>query len=126
MTTEVRPSATAPAPSRRRPSPKLALVDPAARRRARQRRTVVSALVGVLVITLFAVGLIQAHLVQRQQHLDRLRSEIEATRAQELRLSHEVLVASSPDEIVRRATEMGMVRAQDPVYLVAVRPAVDG
>lgn len=130
MTTEVRPAATAPArrpaPSRRPAAPRLALVDPAARRRRRLRRTIATGFVAVLVATLFAVGLIQAQLVQRQQRLDQLRTEITATRAQELRLSRSVLEASSPDEVVRRATELGMVRAQDPVYLVAVRPAVDG
>jgi cell division protein FtsL len=124
MTTEVRPTATAPA--RGRPTPQLSLVEAPSRRAARLRRTLVSAFVAVLVVTLFAVGLIQAQLVQRQHRLDELRSEIAATRAQQLRLTQEVLVASSPGEIVRRATEMGMVRAQDPVYLVAVRPAVDG
>jgi cell division protein FtsL len=131
MTTEIRPAATAPTgrptgeARQGRPGPQLALVEAPSRRPVRLRRAVLTAFGCVLVATLFAVGLIQAQLVQRQQHLDELRTEIADARAQELRLAREVLVASSPDEVVRRATEMGMVRAQDPVYLVAVRPVAE-
>lgn len=102
--------------------PGLALVDRRSLRSARVRRTLFAATMSVVVVALFAVGLIHAQLVQRQHRLDELRAEIGDTQAERLRLSRQVVVASSPEEIVRRAHEIGMVRAEDPVYLVAVRP----
>lgn len=121
------PAAPSSRPHERRPpGPGLALVDRRALRSARLRRRLLVLAAGVLVVALFAVGLVHAQLVQRQQELDDVRSRIGQTRAQQLRLSREVVVASSPDEIVRRASELGMVRAEDPVYLVAVRPVGAG
>ena len=102
--------------------PGLALVDRRSLRSARVRRALFAVTMSVVVVALFAVGLIHAQLVQRQQRLDELRAEIGDTQAERLRLSRQVIIASSPDEIVRRAHEIGMVRAEDPVYLVAVRP----
>ena len=120
--TAAQPGRPHPQPS----APELALVDRRARRAARIRRNLLVVAAGVLVVAFFAVGLVHAQLVQRQQQLDGLRSRIGETRAEQLRLSREVVVASSPDEIVRRASELGMVRAEDPVYLVAVRPVGAG
>lgn len=120
-------AAPRPAPRGKRPS--LTVVDRRSVRSARSvrlRRTLLAGVLLVLVIALFAVGLVQAQLVQRQQHLDDVRSQIAQAQAQRLRLAEEVVVASSPEEIVRRAGEMGMVRAESPVYLVAVRPVVAG
>jgi uncharacterized protein HemX len=117
------PAAPTPTPARR---PPLAVVDERSLRSVRRRRAAVVAVVGILVLALFGVGLVHAQLVQRQQHLDQLRAEIAETQAHRLRLYRDVVVASSPDEVVRRATEMGMVRAEDPVYLVAVRPVGAG
>jgi cell division protein FtsB len=111
---------------RPRPKPPLALVDERVVRSVRLRRTLLVAAAGLFVLALFGVGLVQAQLVQRQQVLDQTRNEIAETQAERLRLSHEVVVASSPEEIVRRALASGMVRAEEPVYLVAVRPVVDG
>lgn len=102
--------------------PGLALVDRRSLRSARVRRALFAVTMSVVVIALFAVGLIHAQLVQRQHRLDELRAEIGDTQAERLRLSRQVVVASSPEEVVRRAREIGMVRAEDPVYLVAVRP----
>lgn len=116
--------AARPAPRGKRPS--LAVVDRRSVRSVRLRRTLLAAVLLVLVVALFAVGLVQAQLVQRQQHLDDVRSQIAEAQAHRLRLAQEVVVASSPEEIVRRAGEMGMVRAESPVYLVAVRPVVAG
>lgn len=121
-----RPALDAPPAAPRAAAPKLTLVDRRSLRSARLRRTLLVLTTSVLVVALFAVGLIHAQLVQRQQRLDDLRAEISQTRAERLRLSRDVVVASSPEEIVRRAQEIGMVRAEDPVYLVAVRPAEQG
>lgn len=117
---EARPAAPTTA------TPNLTLVDRRSLRSARVRRTLLFLTTSVLVVALFAVGLIHAQLVQRQQRLDDLRTEISETRTERLRLARDVVVASSPEEIVRRARAIGMVRAEDPVYLVAVRPAEQG
>jgi cell division protein FtsL len=136
MTASTRPQRQGPvrarsqaAPANRarpRPKPPLALVDERAVRSVRLRRTLLVTAAALFVLALFGVGLVQAQLVQRQQVLDQTRSEIAETQAERLRLSQEVVVASSPEEIVRRALASGMVRAEEPVYLVAVRPVVDG
>jgi cell division protein FtsB len=118
-------AATGRAPGSRRP-PGLARVDHRALRSARRRRRFLTVVTLTLVVALFGVGLAHAQLVQRQQQLDDLRAEIGETHAERLRLERAVVVASSPDEIVRRASEMGMVRALDPVYLVALRPVEGG
>lgn len=76
----------------------------------------------LLVGAFFGVALVQAQLVQTQSDLDRLQQEISVLENDIALLDRSVVVASSPEEIVRRAKALGMVRSVRPVYLVATRP----
>ncbi|NNF54822.1 MAG: septum formation initiator family protein [Acidimicrobiales bacterium] len=100
----------------------LFVVDFAAlRSRTRRRRMVIVSLI-LLVGAFFGVALVQAQLVQTQSDLDRLQQEISVLENDIALLDRSVVVASSPEEIVRRAKALGMVRSVRPVYLVATRP----
>ncbi len=100
----------------------LFVVDFAAlRSRTRRRRMVIVSLI-LLVGAFFGVALVQAQLVQTQSDLDRLQQEISVLENDIALLDRSVVVASSPEEVVRRATALGMVRSVRPVYLVATRP----
>ena len=115
---------TAQKPATRRSrsaKPKLRVVDQAAHRRRVRHRALVSLSVMAVAATLFAVALIYAQLVTGQQEIDDLRAEIAEAEAHRAGLERSVAVASTPDAIVARAVELGMVRAVDPQYLVAVR-----
>lgn len=103
--------------------PKLRVVDGASLRRAARRRALVSLSVIGLVVTLFAVALLYAQLVKGQQAIDGLRTEIAEAEEERARLERDIAVVSTPDAILTRAAELGMVRAVDPQYLVAVRAA---
>lgn len=100
----------------------LFVVDFAAlRSRTRRRRMVMVSLI-LLVAAFFGVALVQAQLVQTQSDLDGLQNEITVLENDIALLDRSVVVASSPEEIVRRAKALGMVRSVRPVYLVATRP----
>ncbi len=100
----------------------LFVVDFAAlRSRTRRRRMVIMSLI-LLVGAFFGVALVQAQLVQTQSDLDRLQQEISVLENDIALLDRSVVVASSPEEVVRRAKALGMVRSVRPVYLVATRP----
>ncbi len=100
----------------------LFVVDFAAlRSRTRRRRMVIVSLI-LLVGAFFGVALVQAQLVQTQSDLDRLQQEISVLENDIALLDRSVVVASSPEEVVRRAKALGMVRSVRPVYLVATRP----
>ncbi|MGH1503908.1 MAG: hypothetical protein ACRBI6_10165 [Acidimicrobiales bacterium] len=73
----------------------------------------------VVVAGMFAVSIVHATLVARQRQLDDLRSEIAAAEEDRGRLEREVAIASAPDTVLQRAFRLGMVRAVEPVYLVA-------
>lgn len=101
----------------------LRVVDKAALRRRRRSRSLLTAAAVIVTSALFAVALMYGQLVEGQQDIDELRTEIAEADAERARLEREVALASTPDAIVQRAIELGMVRAIDPKYLVAVRSA---
>ena len=104
-------------------APLLALVDFAAlRRRARRRQWLAVGFVSVI-LSLFVVALVQAVLVQKQHDLDVLRSELRILEAEQAKLERQVVVASAPDAILKRAEAIGMVRAEGTVYLPGLRRA---
>jgi len=107
--------------SAKKAKPKLRVVDKKAIRRRRRQRTLLSLAATVVTVALFGVALMYGQLVEGQQDIDELRSEIAEADALRARLEREVAVASTPEAIVQRASELGMVRALDPKYLVAVR-----
>ncbi len=117
------------APARRtaeKARPDLRVVDAdAVTRRRRQRRFLV--LVGVVFLAgCLVVAAAQASLVTSQRELDDVRRQIIEAEGQRDRLRQELVDARSPETIIARAVAMGMVRADDPVYLVAVREADNG
>lgn len=98
----------------------LRLVDPrVAQMRARRRRTVAVSMM-VLVAGMFVVAYAQARLVEGQHELDQLRTEVAEARKVRAQLERDVVEASSPTAITDRARALGMVRAADPLYIVAV------
>lgn len=122
-----RPTKKAPAtPKKQTKRPKLEVVDKSVLRRRRRQRTVLGLAAAIITVALFSVALMYGQLVEGQQNIDELRSEIAEAEAERARLEREVAVASTPDVIVQRAFELGMVRALDPKYLVAVRPSEEG
>lgn len=76
----------------------------------------------VVLAGFFAVATAHAELVSNQRDLDVLRNEITTSRASNAVLQRKVDEASSPEAIVTRAEELGMVRAEEPVYLIADGP----
>lgn len=106
--------------------PKLRVVDKKAIRRRRRQRTLLSLSAALVTVALFGVALMYGQLVEGQQNIDELRAEIAQGNADRARLEREVAVASTPEAIVQRAFELGMVRALNPQYLVAVRPVGAG
>lgn len=103
--------------------PFLRLVDKASIRNEARRRLIVTLSVALVVLALFAVALIQARLVSSQRDLDALYARIEQVEAERAQLANDVVHTESPDRIIARATELGMVPAQKPVHLAAVRGA---
>ena len=106
--------------------PKLKVVDKAAAGRRRRQRTVLGLAATIVTVALFSVALMYGQLVEGQQDIDAMRADIAEAEAERARLEREIAVASTPDMIVARAFELGMVRALDPEYLVAVRPVGEG
>ncbi|MEZ5406709.1 MAG: hypothetical protein R2761_01715 [Acidimicrobiales bacterium] len=103
--------------------PRLEVLDQAAaRRRARRRNALMAAFVLVLV-GFFLVAFVHASLVAGQQDLDEMRSQIAELQAEKASVERGIEESSAPSRIVDRAGELGMVRAEDPVFLAAVRPA---
>lgn len=120
-------SQTAPARSRStttRPKgrPELRVLDQAAVRRRLRRRQAVVASFFVVLIALFGVAYVHAMLVESQQDLDLLRARIAELQTDRAQLERSIDEASSPALIVDRANELGMVRAAEPAYLLAVAP----
>ncbi len=111
-----------PAEQRAKAKAKLKLIDPVVLRAQARRRLAALAICGVVIAGMFGVALVHAKLVQRQQQLDDLRDRIAAAEADRSRLERDVVIASAPESIVARATDLGMVRASDPVYIFAVTP----
>ena len=75
----------------------------------------------VVLSGLFLVAYVHAGLVVSQQDLDVTRTRIAELEAEKARIERAVDEASSPATITGRAGELGMVRAESPVYLFSVR-----
>lgn len=103
--------------------PHLRVLDQQALRRRARRRNVALAMFVVLIIGFFAAALAQAQLVANQHELDLLRTQIAEAEADRARLERSVEESSAPGAIIERAAAIGMVRANDPIYLAAVGPA---
>lgn len=101
--------------------PKLRLVDKKALKSRSRRRTVIISSLCLLVVGMFMTTLAHARLVEGQRELDLLRNDIAELDGRRAQLEGEIVIASSPEAIVARARVLGMVRASDPQYLVAVR-----
>lgn len=105
--------------------PKLKVLDQGAiRQRARRRQALLSLFIVVL-LGFFAVAFVHAELVADQQELDGIRARIAEAEAHNAKVARAAEEASSPRAIVTRATELGMVRAHEPVYLAAAAPVRD-
>lgn len=122
------PRPTSPATTRRpagrgdQGRPKLRVLDQAARRRRARHRTALLVLFVAVIAGFFAVAFVHAELVAGQHELDAVRAEITQAEARHAELSRSVEEASAPSTIVERATALGMVRAQNPVYLTVAAP----
>ncbi len=103
--------------------PHLRVLDQQALRRRARRRNLAMAMFVVLIIGFFAAALAQAQLVANQHELDLLRTQIAEAEANRARLERSVEESSAPGAIIDRAVAIGMVRANDPIYLAAVGPA---
>lgn len=113
------------APTRPPTRPKLKVLDQRAVRQRSRRRHALLAMFIVVLLGFFAVAFVHAELVAGQQDLDAMRTKIAEVGASNAKLARAVERASSPESIVNGGLERGMVRAHEPVYLVAVAPVRD-
>lgn len=97
------------------PRPPLRVVP--VRRARRARAPFVGALLGVLALGLLALLLLNTALAQDSVRLHRLQQEhaVVLDRAEEL--ESEILAASAPNELAKRAAALGMVPSGTPVFL---------
>ena len=116
---------TAAPRTQRRSAPKLLVLDQQAIRRRARRRNALLILFIAVIVGFFAVAFVHAALVGGQQELDAVRSEISQAEARHAEMARAVEAASAPDVIVTRAVELGMVRANEPVYLEVAAPLRD-
>lgn len=89
-------------------------------RRARRRRVagVATVAAALTVVTLFALAVFQAALVQGQGRLDRLQRDLAAEQSRHERLVFGVAAQEAPDRILAVALErLGMVAPQKVTYL---------
>ncbi len=105
--------------------PKLRIVDKGAIKRRARRRAVLGVSAATIAAGVFAVALGYAQLAKGQQQLDSIRSDISQSQAEIARLERDVVLASSPEAIVQQAVSLGMVRAENPVYLTATAQQID-
>ena len=106
--------------------PKLRVLDQMSIRRRARRRNALLLLFIVVLNALFLVAFVHARLVESQQDLDLIRARIADMETEKAQIERAVDEASAPALIVERAAELGMVRAETPVYLLAVRGYNDG
>ena len=99
--------------------PRLRVIDHSKLKREARRRTVVMGVILVLAGCLFVIAFVHATLVQNQHQLDLVHGEIAVATEKSAQLERDVMIASAPVVIVERAESLGMVRSQEPVYLVA-------
>ncbi len=115
-----------PTPRRaERRRPKLKVLNQQAIRQRARRRNALLVLFIVVLLGFFAVAFVHADLVAGQQDLDAVRARIAEAEAYKAKVARQVEEASSPQAIVGRAEELGMVRAHQPIYLDAVAPVRD-
>lgn len=116
-----------PAPRRRSAAPasaerpKLRLIDTGAMKKEARGHKLVMVGIVALATALFLIAVAQAKLVQSQRVLDETRSETAVVEERVAELEREVMSSSSPVVVVEAAESMGMVRSENPVYLVAAR-----
>jgi cell division protein FtsL len=103
--------------------PHLKVLDQQAIRRRARRRNLAMTLFVVVIVGFFAAALAQAQLVANQHELDQLRIQIAEAEANRARLERQVEESSAPSAIIQRASEIGMVRANEPIYLAATSAA---
>lgn len=101
--------------------PRLRVIDHAMLKREARRRSLAMGSIIFLAGCLFAIAFVHAGLVQDQQRLDDINTEIALGNERVAQLERDIMVASAPVAIVERATVLGMVRAQHPEFLVASR-----
>lgn len=121
------------APERRvapRPAPEvqprhLRVVPPAERVRRRLTPATGVLCTGLLFVTLFAIAIAHALLVQGQIRLDGFDTQLSAEQARYEALRKDVAEMESPSRVVAAAQELGMVAPDDLVYLqpTAAEPA---
>ncbi len=105
--------------------PKLRIVDKGAIKRRARRRAVLGVSAATIAAGVFAVTLGYAQLAKGQQQLDSIRRDISQSEAEIASLEHDVVLASSPEAIVQQAVGLGMVRAENPIYLTATAQKLD-
>ena len=105
--------------------PKLKVLNQQAIRQRARRRHALVALFIVVLLGFFAVAFVHAELVADQQQLDAIRTRIAEAEAHQAKVERAAEEASSPSAIVNRAQELGMVRANQPVFLAAAAPVRD-
>ena len=106
--------------------PALKVLDQASIRKRARRRNALLLLFVVVLNGLFVVAFVHARLVESQQDLDLMRSRISELETERARIERAVDEASSPALIVERAAGLGMVRAENPVFLAAIGGFGDG
>jgi hypothetical protein len=80
----------------------------------------------LLFAALFAVAASHALLIESQARLDRLDQEVGEEQARYLDLQAEVSLLESHERILNEADERGMVRSEDPGWIVQTQPVDDG
>lgn len=106
--------------------PALKVLDQASIRRRARRRNALLLLFVVVLNGLFVVAFVHAQLVESQQDLDLMRTRISELEIERSRIERAVDEASSPAQVVEGAGRLGMVRAENPIYLAAVGGLGDG
>lgn len=88
----------------------------------RSRRVFATALLAVMFLVLFGTVAFHVQLVKGQQHIEELNRQAEQSqdRYHELRLHLDRL--SAPQRIVSKAKSLGMVPAEDPIWLAPTSP----
>lgn len=108
------PNTTAPAPAPARTRPRLRVVQAVA---TAPRAPFVTLVLTILGVGLIGLLLISSSLQQGAFELRDLERQAQQLRATETSLLHDVAQRAAPDELARRAEELGMVPADDRRFL---------
>jgi hypothetical protein len=119
---------TQPVPGQDEPRTRHLRVVPDARRRALRITPRAGVVLTVSLFgALFGVAVSHAMLIESQMDLEQLDERAAAEQARYERLRRDVAELESPDRIVREAQDrLGMVPAEDVVFLTPDQPAADG